>query len=229
MSLFPSAEHADWWYVVSWQGLIGASILTAGAAAATVIFVIIQFWSDDIRDRRADERHRSLEVQTAQARAESDRAQLDSSRANVEAAKANERAAALEKEATSAKLELEKLRAQMAGRRLSKQQFDILVAEFTAMKDMAIDVDAIAPDAESVMFANDIQGALNQAGHPGKVKTRVSFGSKPNIGVKVEGTRVAAERLAAALNKAGLNVTQGTLKPEATLTTILVASKPPVN
>jgi septum formation topological specificity factor MinE len=83
--------------------------------------------------------------------------------ANVNAAQANERAASLEKDAAEARLETQRLKAQIAWRRLSKQQSDILVATLKN-KPMKVCLEWVDNDPESVQFSDDIYKALETAG-----------------------------------------------------------------
>ena len=47
-------ERANWWFDVSWYGLLLAGGATALAAAATVVFLFLQFWSSGVRERQSD-------------------------------------------------------------------------------------------------------------------------------------------------------------------------------
>src|ERR1700681_4789513 len=59
---------ANWWFDTSWYGLLIAGSVTAIMAAATVIFLFIQFWSSGIRERHTEWRTSALELQTAEAK-----------------------------------------------------------------------------------------------------------------------------------------------------------------
>src|SRR5258708_21152517 len=81
-------ETANTWFGRSWWGLMIAGGITALAACATVAFLIVQFWSSNIKERFSDERISANEAETARAVADSETAKED-------AAKANKRVAAL--------------------------------------------------------------------------------------------------------------------------------------
>jgi hypothetical protein len=89
-------EYANWWFGVSWYGLVASGILTALAACTTVAFTWVQFWAGSIRDNQADYRTTELEAQTATAKA-------DLAMANVRIAEAHNMTAALENETALAK------------------------------------------------------------------------------------------------------------------------------
>jgi hypothetical protein len=115
---------AEYWYPIAWKGLLGAGIVTALAACATIAFLLLQWRTSLIREQNSDWRTSVLETQAKRAdadllKAKSDiadadaraaAAQADAARAGerasaleVDAAKARERTAALEKETTEAK------------------------------------------------------------------------------------------------------------------------------
>ncbi|MGA8613646.1 MAG: hypothetical protein WB760_18630 [Xanthobacteraceae bacterium] len=83
-------ERANWWFDISWYGLLWAGGATAVAACATVTFLFIQFWSGNIRERQADWRTSALEVQTKRAEADLTRAKADIAGAEARAAEANQ-------------------------------------------------------------------------------------------------------------------------------------------
>jgi hypothetical protein len=90
----PSPEYADWWYVFSWKGILWSLVATALAALAAVIFTLIQFWSDSIRESRSSERQATLEAQTSDAQRTTALARERIAELEKETALANERAAA---------------------------------------------------------------------------------------------------------------------------------------
>jgi hypothetical protein len=44
-------ERANWWFDVSWYGLLWSGGVTAFAAFATVTFLFLQYWSSGIREK----------------------------------------------------------------------------------------------------------------------------------------------------------------------------------
>jgi hypothetical protein len=63
-------ETANTWFGRSWWGLMIAGGITALAACATVAFLIIQFWSSNIKERFSDEHIAMLNNDTARLTAE---------------------------------------------------------------------------------------------------------------------------------------------------------------
>jgi hypothetical protein len=69
MSVEPALlDRANWWFGVSWYGLLIAGLITALAAFATVGFLFAQFWSSSVRDRQSEWRTSTLELQRAEAK-----------------------------------------------------------------------------------------------------------------------------------------------------------------
>ena len=138
---------------------------------------------------------------------ETTRASEAAGKANEEVARANERAAGLEKEAAAAKLALEKLRSQLAGRRISKEQHDLLVS---LLESTPTQVSVTHPDdAEAALFAADIAQALRDAGWT--VSEATGFWIQPPIGLIVshvsQTSLETAHPLARALKEAKIGVT----------------------
>jgi len=107
-------QSANRWFDISWYGILIAGLLTAVAAAATVFFLFVQFWSGGVKERHTEWRTAELETRTVEANASLEVAQADIANANAKiaaanegAAKANERAALLEKEAATLRTKLD--------------------------------------------------------------------------------------------------------------------------
>ena len=66
-------EWAEYWYPISWKGLLVAGVLAAVSACATVGFFVLQWRTTTIKERHADWRTVSLENDAAQARLEQER------------------------------------------------------------------------------------------------------------------------------------------------------------
>jgi hypothetical protein len=98
-------ERANWWFDLSWYGLLGAGLLTSAGAIATVLFLFLQFWSGGVRERHSDWRTSSLELETRKANAEL-------AKANADIANANKAIALANKEAAVARAETERLKRQ---------------------------------------------------------------------------------------------------------------------
>ena len=153
----PSTEFADWWYVISWKGLIWAGVATALAAAATVGFAVVQFWADDVRDKRSGERQLTLEMQTSEAKRET--------------TGALERIAVLQAEAEKLKAQAEadrlariKIEERIAPRRISSEQRTLLAQALTKLPKGAAVVESRLMDNEGKDFADDLKAALADLG-----------------------------------------------------------------
>lgn len=143
MSLGPSPEYADWWYVVSWKGIIWAGVIAAVAASMVAIFTALQFWSDGVRDQKAEERSKSIEVQLAAA--------------NERAAQANERAAEFD-------LARARIEARIAPRLITQAQQHDLTAKLSQFKDVRGTIIASPSTPESEWFARVLGAPLKEAG-----------------------------------------------------------------
>jgi hypothetical protein len=80
-------ERANWWFDVSWYGLLWAGTATAIAACATVAFLFLQYWSGGVRERQSEWRTSALELQTQQAKRDTAAAQERIAALNKETAK----------------------------------------------------------------------------------------------------------------------------------------------
>jgi hypothetical protein len=143
MSWLPSPEYADWWYDLSWKGIIGFGALAASATAATVVFTMLQFWSDSVRDQKAEERSKAMEVQLGEA--------------NARAAKSAERVAELELART-------RIEARLAPRLLTQEQQNALTAKLSQFKGVHGTIVASPSTPESEMFASVLTAPLHAAG-----------------------------------------------------------------
>jgi hypothetical protein len=143
MSWLPSPEYADWWYDLSWKGVIGFGAVAAFATAATMVFAVLQFWSHGVRDQRAEERSKSIEIQLGEA--------------NARAAKSSERVAELE-------LARAKVEARQPSRTLTQTQQGELTRKLSGFKDVRGTIVASPSTPESEMFASALLGPLNAAG-----------------------------------------------------------------
>ncbi len=103
-------ETANTWFSRSWWGLMIAGGITAMAACATVAFLILQFWSSNIKERFSDERIAANEAETKRAIADSDSAKEGTARANEHIAELTAQAEEARRETAQAKLELQQIR-----------------------------------------------------------------------------------------------------------------------
>jgi hypothetical protein len=157
--------------IANWGLLVS---LLAGLFSTFVIVKTTDVKEDhwEAARRESSERIAMLVTKGDEARAELGTAQADIAKAdakiaeaNAVSAKANERAAALENDAAQARAEQERLKSQLAWRRLTKEQFDIIAASVRgANLDAPLDVVAPVGDVEAATFAAEIIRALKAGG-----------------------------------------------------------------
>ena len=119
-------------------------------AVLVLIGTIGVSWTTGIRDRYADERISGNEVRTALA--------------NEGAAKANERANALAREAEQERLERMKLEAEIAPRRLTREQHEAIATALSRFAGCGANVTSYSLDAESAVLTKQVIEALRAAG-----------------------------------------------------------------
>jgi hypothetical protein len=147
-------ERANWWFDISWYGLLWAGAATALAACATVTFLFIQFWSSGIRERHSDWRTSSLEVQTKRAEADLALAKADIANADARAAEANQKAA-------EAQLALERFK---APRWITDVQLGVLVPLLKHFQGISADIWLIhAPSSDAAPLAARLLSVLKSA------------------------------------------------------------------
>jgi hypothetical protein len=115
-----------------------------------VIGTVGVFWTTGIRDRYADERVSNNEVRTALA--------------NEGAARANERAEALAEEAERERLERLKLEAEIAPRRLTREQHEAIATALSRFSGRSVTVTSYSQDPESAILTKQVIEALQAAG-----------------------------------------------------------------
>jgi hypothetical protein len=223
-----SLPWANFWYdafnVMLFVGAFAVAVGTYGSIKMGAI-----------KERFSDERTTALETQTEQAKAELGTAQADIAKANAQiaganetAAKANERAAALEKEAAQARTEQERLKGQLAWRRVSQELYNRLVVAMRAVKlSGPLDVAFPLGDAEAATLAADIIKALKAGGITikGDGASAAAFMPTPPTGIIVgqPGTDKVAHPFSQALADAGIPIMIEVGVPELKL---VVGSKP---
>jgi hypothetical protein len=218
-----SLDTANKWFNVSWYGILIAGAATAVTAVATVIFLIVQFWSSSIRDTYAELRTSDIEERGKLATLKIKESELAISEAVRKAAEANrrgeeakrdaaaahERAAFLERDSAQARMEQEKLRQQLAWRRITKEQHDIIV-NVVRSHQLADPLDVSVPlgDAEAATFAADIIRTLRDGALPVKDASAGVWMPIPPSGIVLNqpGAERIAHPIAQALTAAGLVV-----------------------
>ncbi|WP_370157155.1 hypothetical protein [Bradyrhizobium sp. USDA 327] len=143
VSLDPALlDTANTWFGRSWWGLMIAGGITALAACATVVFLIIQFWSSNVKERFSDERVSANEAETASAKEGT--------------ARANQRI----EELRAANLALE---AQIAPRRLTKHEVAALTAALSSFADSRVAVSSYQSDPDGAILAAQLIEGLTAA------------------------------------------------------------------
>jgi hypothetical protein len=165
-------DWAEYWYPISWKGVLVGGIITAIGACATIAFLLLQWRTTSIREEHTEWRTSSLEAQTAAAKADLGRAQADIANANkaieqaradtaravAETARANERTADL-------KLELEREIAARQPRKITPEQHTRIVEMLRPEAKGAVVVIWKAFSEEPERFAKAVESVLRDAGY----------------------------------------------------------------
>jgi hypothetical protein len=197
--------RADWWFDISWYGLLIAGGMTALAAVATVIFLFLQFWSSGVRERHTEWRTTALETETATAKEETARLSLQAEQLRSENL-------ALEK--VSAPRRIPIMGGNDSEQNINRGKLSEVVKSFAGI---TVFIQAV-PDFESQILANDIGNVLEHWGwnvkrldssqsgfSPGLIFEGVSIQSQQKFpldittGGKIEQTEVSKKATAAAL------------------------------
>lgn len=139
-----------------------ANLILIFGAVLVAIGTIAAIWSAGVRERYADERISTNEAETA-------RAKESASLANQRTAEAN--------------LEIEKLKSQMAWRRLTVEQHKIIIDNLKG-HNMEVWTSFVGSDPEAILFRDDIDRALKEAG----IKTKYFGGYTVAVGVHIVNT-----------------------------------------
>jgi hypothetical protein len=152
-------DWAEYWYPISWKGVLAGGIITAVGACATIAFLLLQWRTTSIREEQSELRTATLETQTAQAKAELGTAQADIAKASVAVEEAKARA--LEAQAQLAKYRAR--RSLMSGTDgfAGMERFTDQLKEFSGTR---WDAATVPYDAESTILLREIQHALVRAG-----------------------------------------------------------------
>jgi hypothetical protein len=176
---------------------ISGVILVIGAVL-TVVGTIGAIWSGEIREKYSDERTAANEAQTA--------------RANADAAQAG--------------LEAERIKLQVAWRRLSPQQHQILVTHLRGKLKEGVWLETVGADPEAMELHADLHRAFEEAG----VKVQVFYGWERAVGVGItNGPEASKQVLRDAFRQIGVVLDEnkpGFVKMSDRVE-IIVGSKPP--
>jgi hypothetical protein len=149
-------EWAEYWYPISWKGVLAAGVLTALGACLTIAFLLLQWRTTTLREEHTEWRTASLELETAKAKAELGTAQADIAKANAEIATAHERTAEFDARTKEAELKLEELRRQVQPRFLTPNFASALVGHPKAHVKISYVRDA----ADGYTFGGQIYATL---------------------------------------------------------------------
>lgn len=189
-----------------------SNVIIIVGAALVLVGTITAVWSAGVKEQFSNEKimDNKAKVEIAQAEVE----------------KAKEHAAILGLETEKAKFEQQRLKAQLAWRRLNHQQFDVIKLGLVGVEFPDVWVTFVGDDPESNLFREDINSVLTESG----IKTNYFSGYKMAVGLKIIGPDSEfKEILIKAFEQAELDFTvehqngfsDGQLQ-------ILVGSKPPV-
>lgn len=175
-----------------------ANILLVFGAVLALVGTMGIFWSGNLRERYADERIAINEAQTAHAKAEAAKAQL----------------------------ETERLKAQVAWRRLSPMQYKTLVQSLRGKLKEGIWIETVGDDPEASELHADITRAFQEAGvtvHPFTGWARV-------VGVGItNGSPASQQEVKSAFLSIGvvLNEMNSGMSKSNDQVELIVGSKPP--
>ena len=139
---------ANWWFDVSWYGLMFAGAITGLAALATVFFLFVQFLSSGVKERHTEWRTTALESEIAKAKAE-----LGKANANIAESNARQK---------EAELKLAELREKLGRpRKIDDAAF------LEALKNIppaTVEMTLLTNDPDSFWLAFSIWGVLKKVG-----------------------------------------------------------------
>ncbi|MGP0095013.1 MAG: hypothetical protein ACLPKB_34440 [Xanthobacteraceae bacterium] len=167
---------AEYWYPIAWKGLLLAGIITAVGACFSIVFLLLQWRTINIRETQSEWRTSALELQTAEAKRDTSAAEERIATVNKETARlageaevaraaiasANARAAEANAQALEAKLALDKFK---APRLLSREQFESIVENLPKVEMHTIVVLMTAYTVETVALSEQLVNLLSRAGY----------------------------------------------------------------
>jgi hypothetical protein len=144
---------AEYWYPISWKGVLVGGIITAIGACATIAFLLLQWRTTAIREQHSEWRTSALELQTADAKADLGKAQADIANAQARIAEADARS-------KEAELKLEQLRERLRPRQIKGSSFlKILEGKPKA----PVEILFVRDDGEAFQLSLQIRDFLKQA------------------------------------------------------------------
>jgi hypothetical protein len=206
----------------AWENIMLGSLAFAAVAAAVVgvaTYCVVQLQRVELAASKEEfEKYKidtGKEIAAANAVGDS---------AKAEAAKANEKTASLQKEADEARLETQRLKQQVAWRRITRPQHDALVSALTGKK-IDFFLSFVDADPESALFPDDIDRTMKDAG----LKPSFFSGWQRAVGLSIAGTdSPELTALVEAFDAAGLPLVRKPIDHPSFKIELLVGSKPPV-
>ncbi|NTV67076.1 MAG: hypothetical protein HGB06_05225 [Chlorobaculum sp.] len=175
-----------------------ANVLLVVGAVSALVGTLGVFWIGGIRERYSDERIASNEAETARAKAEAAKAQL----------------------------ETERLKVQLAWRRLSPNQYAVLVTSLKGKIPEGIWIETVGSDPEASELHADIAKAFKDAG----IAVHTFTGWERTVGVGIaNGHSASRQAVLSAFNSIGvvLDEHKSGMSKSNDKVEIIVGSKPP--
>ncbi len=179
---------AEYWYPISWKGLLIAGAVTAIGACVTMAFLVLQWRTFSIREMQTEWRRSVLESQVAEVKKEAADELARVADLNVETA-----------DLTQKNLSLEQM---MQSRHLSRAQIHDIIRAWTAYSGHSVILWSYGMDIEGGALSEQIKKCLVGA-HVVVVNNigRMTTSLPPHIGIQIAGVD---KRLVAAIH-AGLH------------------------
>jgi hypothetical protein len=206
-------KWAEYWYPISWKGVLIGGLLTAVGAVATIAFLLLQWRTTNIRDEQSELRTSTLELKAADARRDTVLAQERIAKLDLQNDVLRKETAEANARALEAQVSLERFR---APRMLSERQTDQLrdaASKWTTLPSglvLSVAVFAVDPSFEANALADQLAPVFISAGW-GATRNTVMYGLSFTIsGVGIltsshpHGIAVG-NAIAKALNDVGLN------------------------
>ncbi len=165
---------AEYWYPISWKGLLIAGAVTAIGACVTMAFLVLQWRTFSIREMQTEWRRSVLESQVAEVKKEAADELARVADLNVETA-----------DLTQKNLSLEQM---MQSRHLSRAQIHDIIRAWTAYSGHSVILWSYGMDIEGGALSEQIKKCLVGA-HVVVVNNigRMTTSVPPHIGIQIAG------------------------------------------